>query len=191
MAEDEDGGGLDNEEALDAELEGATKGKKKLLIIIIVVLLILIGGAAAYFLGVFDSAEEEEVVEHAEVLEDDPALAEEGKGEDGSWSIMDDKPVYYDLPEFLVNLQTGSGRVSFLKATITLEAPNEEVVRKISSVQPRIIDSFNTYLRELRSSDLSGSAGMYRLREEMLLRVNKAIYPEKINDILFKEIVVQ
>jgi flagellar FliL protein len=53
------------------------------------------------------------------------------------------------------------------------------------------MDAVNTYLRELRASDLSGSAGIQRLREELLIRANKSLAPVKINDVLFKEIVVQ
>jgi flagellar protein FliL len=58
-------------------------------------------------------------------------------------------------------------------------------------VLPRIIDNFQVYLRELRVEDLKGSGGMYRLREELLLRVNAAVAPAKINDVLFKEMLVQ
>jgi flagellar FliL protein len=103
-----------------------------------------------------------------------------------------DDVVYYNLPEFLVNLDTNSKQTSFIKMKVTLEAPSEgENADAIDSRLPRIIDSFNTYLRTLRTSDIAGSAGLYRLREEMLLRVNKTIYPGKINDVLFREIIVQ
>ena len=46
-------------------------------------------------------------------------------------------------------------------------------------------------MRELRVNDLEGSAGLYRLREELLRRVNVAVYPAKIDAVLFKDIVVQ
>jgi len=57
--------------------------------------------------------------------------------------------------------------------------------------KPRIVDTFNTYLRELRTSDLSGSAGIYRLREELMARLNKTVEPGIVKDILFSEIIVQ
>ena len=53
------------------------------------------------------------------------------------------------------------------------------------------MDAFQTYLREMRPSDLEGSAGLYRLRDELTRRVNLAVAPTKINAVLFKEIVVQ
>jgi flagellar FliL protein len=56
---------------------------------------------------------------------------------------------------------------------------------------PRVLDTFQTYLRELRPSDLDGSAGLYRLKEELTRRINAAISPGHINAVLFKEMVIQ
>ena len=101
------------------------------------------------------------------------------------------KTVYYTMPQFLVNLNaTGKSQV-FLKTTVVLEVAKATDVPYIESNLPRLVDGINTYLRELRSSDLAGSAGIQRLREEILLRVNKAIAPMQVNDVLFKEIIVQ
>jgi flagellar protein FliL len=58
-------------------------------------------------------------------------------------------------------------------------------------VLPRVLDAFQTYLREMRTTDLEGSAGLYRLRDELTRRVNVAIAPSRINAVLFKEIIVQ
>jgi flagellar FliL protein len=99
--------------------------------------------------------------------------------------------VFYTLPDFLINLNTGGKQTSFLKAVIVLEVKNEAEVPLIEANLPRLMDGFNTYLRELRASDLSGTAGIQRLREELLLRANKSLAPVQINDVLFKSIVVQ
>jgi flagellar FliL protein len=56
---------------------------------------------------------------------------------------------------------------------------------------PRIIDSAQVFLRELRLDDLQGSAGMLRLREELMRRINAAVSPVEVRDVLFKEIIVQ
>mgnify|MGYP000196188189 CR=1 FL=1 len=101
------------------------------------------------------------------------------------------KPVYYELPEFLVNLNTTGKQTSFLKTTIILEVLSQNDVSAIEGNLPRLMDAFNTYLRELRSSDLAGSAGLYRLKEELMMRINKTLYPNKVNDVLFREILVQ
>jgi flagellar protein FliL len=101
-------------------------------------------------------------------------------------------PVFYDMPEVLVNLSSsGSDRTQYLKVKVTLELPNEAMKAQIEPFMPRLMDTFQTYLRELRATDLDGSAGLYRLKEELTRRVNDAIAPERINAVLFKEIVVQ
>jgi flagellar FliL protein len=100
--------------------------------------------------------------------------------------------VFVDLPEVLVNLSnTGSERTQYLKVKIVLELADQALMQQIQPVMPRLTDTFQTYLRELRPSDLDGSAGLYRLKEELTRRVNALIAPSKVNAVLFKEIVVQ
>lgn len=172
-----------SEEAIDTiiesgeghEADGAGSKKKKLILIIIIALLVIGGGFAALFLtGVLGGgdADGEDIQQVS-----DPLLVEQ--------------TVYFDLDEFLVNLNNPGKQVSFLKMMVTLELPNLKTKQSVEANMPRIRDSFQVYLRELRSSDLQGSAGVHRLREELLLRVNKVISPDAISDILFKEIIVQ
>jgi flagellar protein FliL len=100
--------------------------------------------------------------------------------------------VFVDLPEVLVNLSnTGSERTQYLKVKIVLELSDQTLMAQIQPVMPRLTDTFQTYLRELRPTDLDGSAGLYRLKEELTRRVNALIAPSKVNAVLFKEIVVQ
>lgn len=176
MADDDD---LDEEldEDEDGEEESSGGGKKKLFIVIGLALLLVIGGAAAaYFTGLLQpvidmiSGGEQNEEEEVRIAQD---------------------AIFYDLPEMLVNLSTAGRKSTFLKIRISLELENPEDVAKIENVMPRIIDNFQVYLRELRIEDLKGSAGMYRLREELLKRVSGAVAPSKVNDVLFKEMLVQ
>src|SRR5947209_1739105 len=102
-------------------------------------------------------------------------------------------PAFLDMPEVLVNLSGAgaNGRAQFLKAKIVLEVSDQKLADEIKPVLPRVLDSFQTYLREMRSTDLEGSAGLYRVRDELTRRVNLAVAPSRINAVLFKEIVVQ
>ena len=101
-------------------------------------------------------------------------------------------PIFVDMPDVLVNLSSSGGdRTQYLKVKIALELPDEAVSAQIQPIMPRILDTFQTYLRELRPTDLDGSAGLYRLKEELTRRVNASIAPNRINAVLFKEIVVQ
>ena len=99
--------------------------------------------------------------------------------------------VYYDLPEMVVNLSSGDKRVQYLKLKVALEASDQMVVKSLTPVMPRVLDMFQLYLRELRSSDLEGSAGIFRLKEELLRRINLEIHPNHVDRVLFKEIIVQ
>jgi len=101
-------------------------------------------------------------------------------------------PAFIDVPEVLVNLSNAGGdRTQYLKVKIVLELPDSTMQPQVQTTMPRVMDAFQTYLRELRPSDLEGSAGLYRLKEELTRRVNVAIAPGRINAVLFKEIVVQ
>jgi flagellar FliL protein len=101
-------------------------------------------------------------------------------------------PAFLDVPEVLVNLSNaGSDRTQYLKVKIVLELPDSTMQPQVQTTMPRVMDAFQTYLRELRPSDLEGSAGLYRLKEELTRRVNVAVAPGRINAVLFKEIVVQ
>jgi flagellar FliL protein len=99
--------------------------------------------------------------------------------------------VFLDLPDLLVNLNSTGRKASFLKISISLDLEEPGDSARIQAVMPRIIDNFQVYLRELRVEDLRGSGGMYRLREELLARVNAAASPIKVKDVLFKEMLVQ
>jgi len=179
MAEDDLDDDLGDEDDLDDEEEGGSGGSKKKMLLLAIPLVLIIGGAAgAYFTGLLD-----------------PLIGVEESAEGGEGGGEGDEPAgpvaFTDLPEILVNLNTTGRKSSFLKIRVSLELPNAEDVPKVEAVQDRVVDAFQVYLRELRVEDLKGSAGMYRLREELLARVNAAVSPVKVNDVLFKEMLVQ
>ena len=115
------------------------------------------------------------------------------KGSEHKETHVAAKPAtFVDMPDVLVNLSsTGADRTQYLKVKIVLELPDAGLVPQIQPLMPRVMDAFQTYLRELRPTDLDGSAGLYRLKEELTRRVNAAVAPNRITAVLFKEIVVQ
>jgi flagellar FliL protein len=146
----------------------APKGKLKLIIAAVGVLVIL-GGGGGWFFFLRGHGEEK----HAEAPPPKP-------------------PSFIEVPEMLVNLQGVPGeRVQYLKVKLTLEVKEEKQVETIKPTLPRVTDLFQTYLRELRPIDLNGSAGLFRLKEELTRRVNAAVAPNEVSAVLFKEIVVQ
>jgi flagellar protein FliL len=101
------------------------------------------------------------------------------------------KAVHHELPEMMVNLSAGNDRPQYLRVKITLELEDAKTIEALQPVMPRVLDTFQVHLRELRAGDLEGSAGIFRLREELMRRVNHAIAPAKIRAVLFREVVVQ
>jgi len=152
------------------------KGLKKLLLLAGVPVLLLAGGGGAFMAGVLDpllGGGHEAAAEGEPVEEAKPAV------------------MFYDLPDLLVNLNTTSRQSAFLKIQVALELNQDADMGTLEQLMPRIIDSFQIYLRELRPEELKGSEGVYRLKEELLLRVNQAAAPVHVNDVLFKSVLVQ
>ena len=171
-------GGEDGGEGEEGEGSPKKQGSKSKLLLFVALALFLVAGgaAAAYFTGLLE-----------------PLIVMLGGAEETAAEETTDpvEAIFFDLPEILVNLNTGGRKSTFLKIRVSLELENAEDVARIEAVMPRIIDNFQVYLRELRVEDLKGSAGMYRLREELLTRVTLAVAPSKVSDVLFKEMLVQ
>lgn len=149
---------------------GGSGGRKKLLIIIAAAVILLggAGGATYMFLLGGEPAEGE----HAEEVE-----AEELP-----------PPVFYDMPEIVIRLDGGQG--PYLKLATVLDLAAEHTAEEIKAVQPRLLDAMQTYLIELKPEDIKGTAGMYRMRQELLRRINDAL-PGSTRDVLFKTLILQ
>lgn len=149
--------------------EAAAGRKKKLIIIGAAAALLVLGGGGAGFM-----------------------MWQKGKSAEVE-KAMKKKTVFFDLPEITTNLasQPGQERQVFLRLKVALEIEDQKMVAEIQPLLPRIIDNFQIFLRELRPSDLEGSAGLYRLKEELVRRINAAVYPSRVEAILFKDVLVQ
>jgi flagellar FliL protein len=173
---------------------GGGGGKKKLLLLIVLPIILVLGGAAAaYFTGLADPLlamfSKKPAADQTASAAAEPA---KGEGEKGAAAAAANAPaVMYALPEMLVNINTAGRTKNFLKIKVSLELNNEQDINRIENVLPRIVDNFQVYLRELRLEDLQGAAGVYRLREELLNRVNAAVRPAQVKDVLFQEMIVQ
>lgn len=167
------------------EGKGGFNVKKIVLFVVLPLFLLAGGGAAAYFTGALDG-----------LLGKEDAHAEDGEHAEKDGDGKDDKnagPAYFlEVPDLVVNLNSEDGKSQrYLRLNIQLEVASEEDKAAIEAVMPRVIDQFQTYLRELRIRDLQGSAGIYRLQAELLSRVNRAAAPTEVKDVLFQEILIQ
>ena len=150
-----------------AEDADTPKGSKKKLIIVAAAALLLLGGAGSYVMF--------------------------GRGGKHA-AAPERKPVaFVDVREMTVNLaaETNQDRPRFLKFKVALEVKDPKLVPEVQPLLPRVEDIFQVFVRELRASDLEGSGGIHRLREELLRRVNLAVAPVRVDAVLFKDVIVQ
>ena len=186
-------------EATEGEEGEGVKPKKKLSMKMMLIagagaLVVLGGGGGAAFIFLKpkpDAAHAEKGgKEHKKKGGKDEKKAEKGK--EGASPVREgpDGVLFYTLPDVVVNMQTADGRPTFLKLKLTLELPDESVVETLDPNMPRLQDMFQTFLRELRPEDLSGSQGSFQLRMEILRRVNLVMAPEKANAVLIEEMLI-
>ena len=150
-----------------AEDPAAPKGDKKKLIIAAAAALMLLGGGGYVMFG---------------------------RGGAKQAAAPEKKPVaFVDVREMTVNLaaEPNQERQRFLKFKVALEVKDPKIVAEVQPLLPRVEDIFQVFVRELRPSDLDGSGGIHRLREELLRRVNVAVAPTRVEAVLFKDVIVQ
>lgn len=177
----------------EAELvEGLEKkkvsGKTVVLAVGGLVILGTVGMLISSFFGGSDAPEDDPEIAR---LADEAAARREAAELEVERSGEDLEVLFIELDEQRFNLNTGGQGSSFLSAKIVLEVERESFKADIEAKMPRILDEFNTYMRELRPEDLHGAAALFRLKEELLMRINQAVAPTRVKDVLFQQFLVQ
>lgn len=176
----------ENQEDQD-EAEGETKlksNKKRLLALAAIPVILCLLGLAAYFGGFIPSKDEDSNSATAQITKRASQKAAKGAVDDGVRLVI-------ELDEFIVNLRVNGSQPRFLKMRMALQYVGSNNTANLQKSMPVIRDRIIVYLRELRAEDLHGAEGMYRVKSELLVRLNKLLYPIPVQDIYFKEILVQ
>jgi flagellar FliL protein len=163
--------------------------KKIILFIVVPLLVIILGGAGAYFGGLFDKFLPHKQPSCENVKEGDKDFAACSALQSAKDTAS--PGVFVDLQPMIVNLNSSTKQPRFLKISLKVEVADDLEKGKLEGVLPRVIDQFQMYLRELRIEDLRGTAGIYRMKIELLSRIRAAAPNVKIKDVLFQEILVQ
>ena len=95
------------------------------------------------------------------------------------------------LPDLVVNLRSPDGQPRFLKVRLMLEPADEAKSEELTARIPAIIDAFQPFLRELRPEDIAGSAAVYRIKEELLLRANAVAGEGTVRAVLVRDLLQQ
>lgn len=195
-----------NEDGLDPAAEGTGKKSKKKLFIIIGAVVVLLGsvGAAVFFSGVLKKKAPPADAATQGESKDDPAHdatpeetasasghGESASGGHGESAAGGHKVTYVDLKDILVNLNSVGSKSNFLKLKVSLELENASGEAAVKEFEPRILDTFQVYLRGLRVEDLKGQQGIQTLRQELLTRLQTTVPEAHIKDCLFREVLVQ
>ncbi|UFN48665.1 flagellar basal body-associated FliL family protein [Roseomonas sp. OT10] len=171
--------------AAEGAAEGKPGGRKKLLLVALPVLLLAAGGGA-WFMGLVPG-----LGAHAKTESAGEGGHGDGHGGGGAAPRAAAAPVFFDMPEVMTNLNAPGRRAAFIRLRSKLELSKPEDVAAVQQAMPRLLDLFQTYLREVRPEELRGSIGTHRLREELIARASLAAHPARVNDVLFTEMLVQ
>lgn len=170
-----------NEEGEDGAVVAPPKaGKKKLLIIVAAAVLLLLaaGGGAFFFLGGKGDPKAE------------AAKAEAAKAEAAKHGGSEEGAKFVDIPAMVVNIRSPDGAAHFLKVHVML-VPGTMKEEEIKAGLPLVLDAYQPFLRELRPEDLAGSAAVFRVKEELLVRTVAALGEGSVKDVLIQDLVQQ
>lgn len=167
-----------NEDEMKEDPFSEGSSSKKMIMLGLPILMVVFIALGVYFSGIADSffsfggnEQKEEVL-----AQEDPLKALS----------------FYEVPEMLINLSVRPGQKPiYFKIKVVLELSSSEDIPHVEKMLPRIVDSLQFYLREMRLEELQGSMGTYRLKEELMSRMNKVLAPIRVNDVLLKDILIQ
>ena len=198
MAEEE------KKDASSSEGEQAPPKKSPLKLILFIagpIVLIGIIAAVLFFTGIIggkkdkhdkkNKAKTEAIAKKAHEDEDEKEEEEKEEKDDKKEGHGGPEVAYFEINDLLINLNSEGKKAHFLKISVSMELKKMEDKAKLEKLKPKIIDQFQVYLRELRVEDLRGSAGLQKIRSELLLRVSTIAAPVKIKDLYFRDMLVQ
>ena len=161
--------------------EGAattTNKRKRMIIAAVAGVLLLAGGGTYAFMG-----GDPDVEEAAEAGHGEPAKGEEGHGGEGEQFV--------DVPAMVVNLRNADGGNHFIKLHFMLVPGAKATPDSLTAKLPLLLDAYQPFLRELRPEDLAGSAAVFRIKEEMLVRAKDTLGAEHVKDVLIQDLIQQ
>lgn len=170
------------EEGAEAAKAAKPKSRKKLIIIGAAAGVVLLGGGGATAFMLSGGSAKAETADAGHAKTDEKAA----EGGDASG-----KEAYVDVPAFMVNLRSPDGQARFLKLHFMIVPADGVTPDALKEKLPLVMDSFQPFLRELRPEDLAGSAAVFRIKEEMMVRATATLGDGQVKDILIQDLVQQ
>ncbi len=104
---------------------------------------------------------------------------------------LSDVVSFVTLPEMLISIRSDSPRQQYLKLQVSLHLQQSKDEAVIERLIPKILDDYQAFIRNLTAEDLVGAEGWYRLKEELLIRVNRAINPLAVREVVIADLLLQ
>jgi flagellar FliL protein len=174
MAEEQD------EQIEDGEAEAEAPAKKSSLLKILIILIVLVALAGGGYFG-YTKFLKAEIAPTEEVKEE--STSTETKGEPALG-------VMYSLDPFLVNLAGSKGK-RVLKVTVSLELSAPEVRAELNENLQKVVDSILVLLSSKTFEDVYSVQGKFKLKDEIITRVNRFLAMGHIRDAYFTEFIIQ
>lgn len=155
--------------------------KRKLIVMGSAAAALLLGGAGGAYAWIGgDSAEA--TAGHKEATQGAPDTEE---------SASADAQTFVDVPPMVVNLRSADGSARFIKLHFMLVPGPKGDPETLKKDLPLLLDAYQPFLRELRPDDLAGSAAVFRIKEEMLLRATDTLGAGQVKDVLIQDLIQQ
>lgn len=152
-----------------ATVEYAPKSRKKIMILLLPLLIVIGSSVGVYF-----------------------AFNKKYDADSGEYNIVqynkdnkDDIAVFYDMPELKAAVIDKEGVHHSLRFKLNLELSSVEDLKVIEALSGKLNDVILSHVIELTAEEVSGSTGLYWLKEELLYRLNLAADPVKIKNLNF------
>ena len=174
------------EEGAEGAAPAAPKSKKKLILIGAAAGVLLLGGGGGAAMMLSGGSAKAGTAAEGGHGEEASAASDSG-GHGGEVA----KEAFVDVPAMVVNLRSPDGASRFLKLHFMIVPGAKGTPEGIKEKLPLILDSYQPFLRELRPEDLAGSAAVFRIKEEMLIRATDVAGTGVIKDILIQDLVQQ
>ncbi|MDH5541871.1 MAG: flagellar basal body-associated FliL family protein [Nitrospinota bacterium] len=173
------------EEDMDEESGGEkpAKGKSKVLLIVIIVLLLTLLGVGGFLI-------------YSNFIKKDAAVQEGAGGQ--SKQAVEAQEQYDPLKlgemvafePFIVNLSGDEGK-RFLKVTMQVELNNPKVAEELANRMPQVKDMVITVLSSKTVDEILTVEGKFKLKEQILTRINSRIKTGVVKNVYFVEFVIQ
>ncbi len=180
----------DSEDKKEAkEVEEKKKGKGLLIGIVAGIVVVLLGGGvfAFKFYSSGTDGHSTSTASHGSSHSSSGSSGGHSSGHSSSGGTMDS---FYSLDPFIVNLQDNVG-TRYLKLTVQLELDSPSLQAEIESHLPKIRDAVIILLSSKSYADIGTVEGKYRLRDEIVQRVNKFLSGGRVKTAYFTDFVIQ